>query len=162
MLLTILSAIIVGLIVGALARLIVPAGKPRIANASLEAAALQRLHQPAFAFDLLEDRPRRLRQIIAQFLDRPRAARCVDHAAKIAFFLRDDLRVAGKAASELARQAHGVGEVSNGDDICSAHAGGEAGCGVAQDVHPRIAAREHAARGDGLERHAGGGAGGGG
>jgi len=42
------------------------------------------------------------------------------------------------------------------DDVGAADACSEARGGVAQDIHPWIAAREHAARRDGLQRHASG------
>ena len=107
--------------------------------------------KPPRLLDLLEPRPRRLGELVGEPLDVPRPAGRVGDLGEVRLGEQDRLRVAGDAAAELGRLAQAVvGE--HGDGVGAGDAGGEAGDGRAQRVHPRVVAGHHRPRRHGVDR----------
>ena len=94
--------------------------------------------------DSLQFAPRLGRQLVGEVLDVPRPPGRVDDAGEVALQLQDGLGVAGDPPAER-RAPFGDEDIMglDGDGVGAAHAGGEAGHGGAQGVHPRVVAGHH-------------------
>ena len=112
----------------------------------LHVSAGQARQHAAARFEVLENLPGLFGDVVGQLFDVPRAAGRIGDAAEVAFFLADDLNVAGNAARERVRLAERHRERQHANAVRAAKSRTRARNRGAQDVGPRIALGEHAVR----------------
>lgn len=104
----------------------------------LDAAGFEGLDDAAFLFDALEEFPYLPGGFIRQVFQVPGTAGGVNDLVQIAFAQQNQRAVAGNAAREFVRHAHGSVKGKNVNTVHAAHDGGERLGGAAQQVDPGI------------------------
>ena len=117
----------------------------------LDAAGFESLDDAAFLFDALEEFPYLPGGFIRQVFQVPGTAGGVNDLVQIAFAQQNQRAVAGNAAGEFVRHAHGSVKGQNVNTVHAAHDGGECLGGAAQQVDPGIHLGEGPEGGAGME-----------
>ena len=111
----------------------------------------QSLNQAALRFDLLEQAPGRLGQLVGQFFDVPGAAGRVDQVDELDFFLQNQLEIAGDAARKFSGFAQGGIKGRDLQAVDSADGAGHGFGGDAQHIDIGIMAGLAAAADAGVQ-----------
>ena len=106
----------------------------------LDGSRPQGLYQAALRFNLLEQIPGRLGQLVGQFFDVPGAAGRVDQVDELDFFLQNQLEIAGDAARKFSGFAQGGIKGRDLQAVDSAKGAGHGFGGSAQHIDMSVMA----------------------
>ena len=120
-------------------------------HALLNGTGLEGLDDAAFLFNALEDVPDFPGGFVRQVFQVPGTAGGVHYLVQVAFPQQHQRAVAGDAAGEFVRHAHGRVKGQHINAVHAAHDGGEGLGGAAQKVDPRVHLRKGPEGGAGMK-----------